>query len=49
MKEVKANVKLPEGTCCAYDCKACEWFDTGEKDSSGKIWCTRNHAYSKQN
>mgnify|MGYP000843785496 FL=1 len=45
MKEVKANVKLPEGTCCAYDCKACGWSDPGEKDSSGKIWCTRNHAY----
>ncbi len=34
MKEVKANVKLPEGTCYAYDCKACGWSDPGEKVNS---------------
>ncbi|CUN45607.1 Uncharacterised protein [Coprococcus eutactus] len=45
MEGIKTNVTLPEGVCCAYDCGACGWSDPGEKDRSGKIWCTRNHAY----
>ncbi len=45
MTKEKKCVKIPEGTCCAYCCGDCGWADPNERDSIGKIWCTRNRAY----
>lgn len=45
MEEKKKCVRIPEGTCCAYCCGDCGWSEPRERDSRGKIWCTRNRAY----
>lgn len=45
MERSKKSVVIPIGVCCAYCCGDYGSADPSEKDSNGKIWCSRNHAY----
>lgn len=44
-EKAENKVVLPCGKCCQDTCGDCGWSDPGEKDSNGKIWCSKKHEY----